>query len=307
MRVRSPGNGCTVPDMTHSGGIAIDVVMVGQLVAAQCPQWAHLPVEPVASTGTDNALFRLGDDLLVRLPRVPWAVAQVAKEQRWLPWLAPRLPLAIPEPLAHGAPGAGYPWPWSIYRWLDGTATTPRLDDRRMASDLAAFLSVLHRLDPRDGPAAGAHNFFRGVPLAQRDALTRAAIASLVPTIDADAATAAWATALRAPPWPGPPVWIHGDLQPANLLTTDGGLCAVIDFGGLGVGDPACDLLAAWNLLTTDARTVFRDALAVDEATWTRGRGWALSTAVIALDHYQHSNPALAALSRRTINAVLTS
>ncbi|MPY98192.1 MAG: phosphotransferase [Actinophytocola sp.] len=182
--------------MTDSGEVAVDAAVVGRLVTAQCPQWANLPVELIASTGTDNALFRLGDDMVVRLPRVRWAVAQVAKEQRWLPWLAPRLPVAIP------------------------------------------------------------------VPLAQRDALTRAAIASLASVIDADAATAVWDAAVQAPRWSGMPVWIHGDLQPANLLVSDGHLCAVLDFGGLGVGDPACDLIAAWNLLTADARDVFRDALA---------------------------------------------
>ena len=283
----------------------IDASLVRRLLAAQFPQWADLGIAPVASAGTDNAIFRLGADMAVRLPRLQRAAGQVEKEQRWLPRLAP-LPLAIPEPLGEGEPAEGYPWPWSVYRWLEGeNATLERLADPHAAAEtLAAFVTALQRLDATGGPLAGRHNEFRGVPLVQRDPLTRAAIASLKDLIDAEAVTAAWESALRTPPWQGPPVWLHGDLQSGNLLAQEGRITAAIDFGLLGVGDPACDLTVAWSLLTADSRQTFRAAMAADDATWARGRGWALSIALIALAHYLERNPALAAMSRRTIGEV---
>lgn len=292
----------------HVDEVDTDVSLVGRLLAAQFPQWADLPIEPVPSAGTDNALYRLGDDMAVRLPRIAWAVGQVDKEQRWLPKLAPRLPLAIPVPLAKGAPGEGYPWHWSVYRWLEGeNATIERIaDPRRAAIELAQFIAALQRIDATGGPPPGSHNSGRGVPLATRDAQTRAAIAALHGTLDSEAVIAAWETALQAPEWSGPPVWIHGDLQSGNLLAQQGRLSAVIDFGCLGVGDPACDLQVAWNLLAGETRNVFRAALAVDDATWARGRGWALSVGLIALPYYRSTNPVLAGISRRAIDEVLS-
>lgn len=291
----------------HADEVDTDVSLVGRLLAAQFPRWADLPIEPVNFAGTDNAIYRLGDDMAVRLPRIHWAIGQVEKEQRWLPRLAPLLPLAIPMPLAKGIPGEGYPWHWSVYRWLDGeTATIDRIaDPRHLATDLARFIAALQQIDPTGGPSPGTHNSSRGVPLAVRDAPTRAAIASLDGLIDTGAATAAWDAALRAPAWHGSPVWVHGDLQAGNLLAVGGRLSAVIDFGCLGVGDPACDLMVAWNLLSADTRDVFRAALAVDEATWVRGRGWALSVGLIALPYYQTSNPVLAGIARSAIDEVL--
>ena len=207
-------------DRMHADEVDTNASLVGRLLAAQFPRWADLPLEPVRSAGTDNALHRLGDDMAVRLPRIRRAVGQVDKEHRWLPRLAPHLPLAIPVPLAKGTPGEGYPWPWSVYRWLEGeNATIERIaDPRQAATKLARFIAALQRIDPTGGPPPGEHNFFRGVPLATRDTQTRAAIASLRGTLDADAVTAAWEAALRAPSWDGPPVWVHGDLQYANLL-----------------------------------------------------------------------------------------
>jgi aminoglycoside phosphotransferase (APT) family kinase protein len=262
----------------------------------------------VPSAGTDNALYRLGRDMVVRLPRIDWAVGQVEKEQRWLPKLAQHLPLAIPVPLAKGVPGEGYPWHWSVYRWLDGeNAALERLADvRQTAVTLAHFITALQQIDPSNGPPLGEHNSGRGVPLAERDGQTRQAIAALAGVIDTEAATAAWETALETPAWSGPPVWLHGDLQSGNLLAVDGVLTAVIDFGCLGVGDPACDLMVAWNLFSGEARRAFRAALAVDEATWARGRGWALSVGLIALPYYQHTNPVLANIARFAIHEVLT-
>ena len=285
----------------------IDASLVRRLVADQFPQWADLPLEPVASAGTDNAIYRLGGDLSVRLPRLERAAGQVAKELRWLPVLAPLLPLAIPVPRGTGVPAAGYPWAWSVHPWLDGdNATIERLADPCAAArTLARFVLALQRIDAAEGPPSGAHNEHRGVPLAMRDPLVREAIGALGRLIDARAVSAAWDVALQAPPWRGPPVWLHGDIHAGNLLARQGRISAVIDFGLLGVGDPACDLMVAWNLLGVEAREVFRAATGVDDAIWARGRGWTLSVALIALACYLHTNPALAAMSRRAIDAVL--
>lgn len=286
--------------------IAIDEPLARRLLAAQFPPWAELPLEPVASAGTDNAIFRLGAEMCLRLPRVGRAAGQVEKERRWLPVLNP-LPLAIPTPLGRGRPGEGYPWNWSIYAWLEGEAATPErlADPDEAAVDIARFITALQRIDAAGGPPSGPHNEFRGVPLVQRDALTREAIDSLSDLYDRAALTAAWEAALKASAWPGPPVWIHGDIQSGNLLAQQGRITGVIDFGLMGLGDPACDLMVAWSLLPATSRPVFRAALDLDDATWLRGRGWALSVALIALAYYRDSNRSLAAMSRRTIDEVL--
>ncbi|MFJ4571547.1 aminoglycoside phosphotransferase family protein [Streptomyces sp. NPDC088846] len=289
----------------HADEAEIDVSLVRRLVGAQFPQWADLPLDPVASAGTDNALYRLGEDMVVRLPRIPGAADQVAKEQQWLPRLAPLLPLPVPEPLGQGTPGEGYPWNWSVYPWLKGANVERIADPGRTAVDLAGFVTALHAIGTDGGPPPGGHNFFRGVPLAARDAATRGAIAELAVAVDTDEVTAAWEAALRAPALSGAAVWIHGDLSSGNLLFQQDRLSAVIDFGGLGVGDPACDLIPAWEIFSAEHREGFRDALSVDAATWQRGRGWALSVALIQLPYYQHTNPPLAARSRHVIAEVL--
>jgi aminoglycoside phosphotransferase (APT) family kinase protein len=291
----------------HDDEVYTDAALVRRLLAGQLPHWADLPIEPVTSAGTDNALYRLGDDMVVRLPRIAWAIGQVEKEYRWLPKLAPHLPLAIPVPLAKGEPAEGYPWHWSVNPWLAGeNATIERVaDPTQLARDLARFITALHGIDPSGGPPPGSHNASRGVPLAMRDEPTRAAIASLHGMIDTHAALAAWESALGIPDWHGPPVWIHGDIQSGNLLAVEGRLSAVIDFGCLGVGDPACDLIVAWNLLSAETRAVFRSALQIDDATWARGRGWALSVSLIALPYYHTTNPVLAGISRYAIDEVL--
>jgi len=291
----------------HVDEVDADVPLVCRLLTAQFPQWADLPIEPVHAAETDNAIYRLGSDMAVRLPRIEGATGQVDKEHRWLPRLAPLLPLAIPAPLAKGAPGEGHPWQWSVYRWLAGEhATSERIADlRKAARDLAQFVAALQRIDPTGGPLPGAHNSFRGVPLSMRDAETRAAIASLAGMLDTGAVTAAWDAALQAPAWHGPPVWIHGDLLPLNLLVERGRLSAVIDFGCLGLGDPACDLMVAWTFLDAQTRAVFRAALPDDDVTWARGRGWALSFGLIALPYYQSTNPVLAGIARRAIDEAL--
>ncbi len=288
----------------HSDEVDTDISLVGRLLAAQFPHWADLPTAPVPSAGTDNAIYRLGDDLAVRLPRIHWATAQVDKEHHWLPRLAPLLlPLAIPVPLAKGRPAEGYPWSWSVYLWLEGeNATIAHITDPgQAATQLAQFLTALQRIDTTGGPLAAG----RGTPLARRDASVREAIAALHGMIDTAAVTAAWEAALNAPEWHRPPVWFHGDLLPGNLLVEQGKLSAVIDFGSLGVGDPACDLMAAWGLFSGESRTVFRAALAVDDATWARGRGWALSQALIFIPYYLNTNPVGVARAHHTIDAVL--
>lgn len=286
----------------HADELHTDVGLVRRLLAAQFPEWAALSIEPVPSSGTDNALYRLGNDMVVRLPRIHWAVAGLDKEVEWLPRLAPLLPVNVPVPLGKGEPAEGYPWHWGVYRWLEGeNPTVDRIaDPDSLARELAQFVDTLHRIDLTGGPSAT-----RGVPLAMRDDPTRTAIAALQGTIDTDATTAAWDVALRTPAWSCPPVWVHGDLAPGNLLLQGGRLTAVIDFAGLGLGDPACDLIVAWNLLPADARRLFRDELGVDDATWDRGRGWALSVALIQLPYYRDTNPALAANARHVIREVL--
>jgi aminoglycoside phosphotransferase (APT) family kinase protein len=291
----------------HPDELDLDAGLVARLLAAQQPQWAGLDLSPVESAGTDHALYRLGGDMVVRLPRIPSAVAKVAKEQEWLPRLAPALPLAVPEPLAEGAPGEGFPWPWSVYRWLEGeTAWSARpADEDDLGACMGRFVAALQAIDPAGGPPPGDHNSFRGAPLAGRDGEFRRALAALGSEIDAGAATAAWEGALAAAPWSDRPLWLHGDLLPGNLLVRDGRLDAVIDFGCLAVGDPACDLMAAWTVVTAAGRRQFREQVEADDAAWARGRGWAISQAVIAIPYYRQTNPALAGMGRRTVAEIL--
>ncbi len=257
--------------------LTVDAGQVRRLVAEQFPRWAGLPVRPVADGGWDNRTFHLGDTMSVRLPSAAEYALAVAKEQRWLPVLAPQLPLPIPVPLAEGVPGAGYPFPWSIHPWLDGE---PASADRiagpvRFAADLADFLVALRSVDTTDAPRPGPHNWFRGGTLRTYDEPARRALAKLAGHVDVDLAGEIWQTALDAR-WDGVETWFHGDVAPGNLLLRNGKLAAVIDFGTCGAGDPACDVAVAWTLLTADGRQAFRERLSLDDATWARGRGWAL-------------------------------
>jgi aminoglycoside phosphotransferase (APT) family kinase protein len=278
--------------------------LVSQLIANQFPHWTYLPITTVHSTGTDNAIYRLGDDMAIRLPRLPRAAVTVDNELQWLPRLAPQLPLAIPTPLAKGVPDDTYPYPWSICNWLpgDNIADPHDVDLTDAAVRLGRFVAALQRIDTTGGPPP-----FRGGPVSTLDTRVRAEIQDLGAhgTLDPDLAAAAWDTALAAPAWDGPPVWIHADLYPTNLLAQHGRLSAVIDFGGLGTGDPAIDMLPAWALLTTRSRDLFRAEADVDEATWVRGRGWALGLGVGAVHFYRVTNPALAANGRRCIAEAL--
>jgi aminoglycoside phosphotransferase (APT) family kinase protein len=257
--------------------IPVGAELVSRLVAEQFPRWAGLPVRPVAAGGWDNWTFHLGPAMSVRMPSAAAYALAVDKEHRWLPTLAARLPLPVPVPLAKGEPGAGYPFGWSVYSWLAGSPVRHEViaDPMRFAVDLAGFLAELRGVDPSGGPGPGLHNWFRGGPLRTYDGEFRRGLAALDGDVDAGRAAALWQEALDAH-WDGTPVWFHGDIAAGNLLHADGRLAAVIDFGTCGVGDPACDLAVAWTLLTAAGRRAFRDRLSIDDATWARGRGWAL-------------------------------
>ncbi|KUM81173.1 aminoglycoside phosphotransferase family protein [Streptomyces curacoi] len=297
------------PTKMHAEELDIDETLVARLVAEQFPRWAGLPVTRVASAGTDNAMYRLGADLVVRLPRLPGGSRQIETEHRWLPHLAPHLPLAVPTPLALGEPAAGYELPWGVYDWLDGENAydAPLGEPREAAGELGRFVAALRKVDAAGGPLS-----FRGDPVGKHDAYVRTAIRDLgaVGMLDPAVATAAWEETLRLPQWDDAPVWLHSDLLPGNLLTSSGRLTAVIDFGCLGVGDPAADTIAAWAVFDAATREVFRDAADVDDTTWARGRGWALCFGLMAEHHYGEScgngtNPVLAGVARRTVGEVL--
>lgn len=290
--------------MMHETEVRIDTQQVRRLVAAQFPQWAGMPLTALPPSGTDHALYRIGEDLVARLPRIDWALGQVETDRRWLPFLAPQLPLAVPAPVAIGEPGEGYPWPWSIAPWIAGeNPARNNVDLGAAALALADFITALQSVDTAGGPVKGGLD--RGVPLANRDELTRAAIAELGDRVDTGRVTSAWEDALAASPWSETPVWIHGDLLPGNVLVQDRRLCAVIDFGALGLGDPAADVVPAWTIFDARSRVAFREALGCDDDMWQRGRGWALSTALVSLPYYWETAPHIVDESQRRIAALL--
>jgi aminoglycoside phosphotransferase (APT) family kinase protein len=289
---------------TRKADITVD--LVSRLVAEQFPEWADLPVRPVDVDGWDNATFRLGETMSVRLPSAEDYVAAIEKEHRWLPVLARQLPLPVPVPLALGAPGCGFPRAWSIYQWLDGEPVTEETltDMPQLAADLADFLGALYKIDPVGGPGPGPHNFYRGGPPSVYDGGTKAALAALHGHIDTTLAAEVWQAALDCP-IDGAPVWFHGDAQPGNLLLRNGRLGAVIDFGTSGVGDPSCDTTIAWTFLSGESAQVFKEHLPVDAATWVRGRGWAIWKAMIVLVHELEDDPLGAAYTKTVIEKIL--
>jgi aminoglycoside phosphotransferase (APT) family kinase protein len=294
-----------------SDRLPIDAALVRRLIAAQFPQWASLPVLPVLPGGNDNRTFRLGERMLVRLPSAPAYAGAVEKEQRWLPVLAPHVPVPIPVPLAAGVPGEGYPLPWSVYGWLPGeSAIGAELDLVAFARDTARALVGLRGAPAAGGPLPGQHNWWRGGPPAHYDAETRAALERLrdEPGVDTVAAERIWDRALRST-WDRDPVWFHGDVARGNLLVAHGTLSALLDFGTSGIGDPACDLALAWTDLDAPARAVYRAELGLDDDTWHRGRGWAVWKALITIDRVDPARPeregAISRASRRTLAAVV--
>lgn len=282
--------------------ITADVVVA--LLREQLPHWANLPVRPVDFDGNVNSSFRLGEELLVRLPSLD--VLDADKEHRWLPILAKQLPLPIPQPVAMGQPSSRFPRVWSVYRWLDGETADrrPPADRVAFAVDVAAFLEALHRIDATAGPAPGEHSFWRGGPLTHYSRQIRKAIAELGDVINTTGATSVWNAAINAP-YTRPPVWVHGDLAAHNLLVRDGRLSAVIDFGALAVGDPACDTVLAWTFLDGECRRAFRQRLPVDHDTWVRGRGWAIWWALYILAWYPEANPPFTLQCQRVLADVI--
>lgn len=270
----------------HVDEVELDEGFVRRLVAAQFPDWAGLPLRRVERSGTENAVFRLGDGLSVRLPRLDGPTAPGGKVFEWLPALAPLLPVEVPVPVAQGRPGDGYPWFWEIHTWVEGdTVPVDEIDTIQAARDLAALVETMQHLDPAGAPRG------RGVPLGERDEGVRR---WLLRFDGGPAVTAAWERALAAPPWDGSPVWHHGDLDVRNWVVRDGRIRGAIDWGAMGVGDPACDVMVAWKLHSPQARDAFREALPTDDATWERARGWVLSQAVAILAYYTpDNNPAL--------------
>jgi aminoglycoside phosphotransferase (APT) family kinase protein len=290
----------------HAGEIDISTGLAATLIARQFPVWAGLPIRPVAA-GTECVLYRLGDDMVIRLPRRPGESLGAILEQRMLARLAPFLPVPVPALIAQGQPTAQYPASWGVLRWLDGDTpvegrlTAPGL----LAADLAEFLRALWTVDPgkvdlADGPPA-----YRGGPLADQHEFTLGAIEQVHGLVDTDAATSIWEHAVQLPTWDGPDTWIHADLMPGNLLTRNGRLAAVIDFDCAGLGDPSQDLIVAWMLLPAHVRPSFRRAVGADDATWLRGRARALSMALGHLDYYGETNPVMADNARYTIREVL--
>jgi aminoglycoside phosphotransferase (APT) family kinase protein len=288
----------------HADELDTDVALVRRLLAAQFPQWAELPIEALPVGGTDNAIYRLGDELSVRLPRrADWSAGSLDKEFQWLPKIAPLLRLAVPTPIARGAPGEGYPHDWAVFDWLEGEdAARAPLDLRAAAEDLAELLAALWRMDTAGAPPPGG----RGGSLRPRDETTRAGIAALGDLIDAAAVTEAWETALAAPEWAGAPVWIHGDLDARNMLVRDGRFTGLLDWGAMCAGDPACDVKVAWAVLDAETRPVFRELLEIDDATWARSRGWALSQAISALPYYLHTYPVIVEQAWRWLDESLS-
>lgn len=285
----------------HEGELEIDVGLVQSLVKNQFPQWADLPIAPVASMGTDNALFRLGDTMQVRLPRIHWAVDAIAKEYKWLPQIAPFVSTSITTPLHLGKPTAEYPYLWAVYNWLDGDNPEPGSSacGPQFAADVANFIKQMRQVTLPDSPQTP-----RGAPLSTRDEPTRAALKQLEGMIDVKTAARIWEETLEIPYWDKPPVWVHGDLLPGNMLIKDGHLSGVIDFSCMGLGDPAADLILAWNLLDTRTRGIFRDLLQVDDHMWLRGRGRALSHALVIIPYYKDTNPQLTAIAQYTLGEI---
>jgi aminoglycoside phosphotransferase (APT) family kinase protein len=306
LEIRWPRSRSRGDDRSVDGRAGIDAELVKRLIAAQFPQWSGLPVTPVEIEGWDNRTYRLGKDMTVRLPTAAGYVPAVAKENEWLPRLAPGLPVAVPPILGMGVPGEGYPFPWSVRGWLPGeTADRARIDDMsQFAVSVAEFLRALQRCDTAGGPLAGEHSWYRGASPAHYDEETRRCLAALDGRVDAARAADVWDAALAAE-WGGEPVWFHGDVAAGNLLVADGKLTAVIDFGTSGIGDPACDLVIAWTMFSGDSRRAFREAVGQDGGTWARARGWALWKALLVLADSIETDHERAAVNEHVIGEVL--
>lgn len=290
----------------HEGEVLVADEAVRRLLAAQLPQWADLPLVRLPPTGTDNQLFRLGEDLLVRMPRIDWAAGSAVWEHTWLPRLAPHLDLPVPAPVALGAPGEGYPWHWTVVPWIEGDNPTPdTLDPEQWAVSLGRFVRALRAAPGMDAPVKQEG---RGAPLASLDEWVRTWTARADPAlVDHGAVLAVWHDALDAPPYEGEPAWLHGDLHEGNLLVRGGRLAAVIDWGAAGRGDPAADLNAMWGYLPPGVAELYRTEVGLDEAAYRRARGFALAPNLSALTYYRDTAPRMAAEGLDTVRALVTS
>lgn len=293
--------------VSGDGRAGIDAELVARLIARQFPRWSALAVTPVDNDGWDNRTYRLGEDMAVRLPTAAGYVPAVAKESRWLPRLAPALPVPVPTVLAEGAPDLGYRFPWSVRCWIQGeTADRAYIENMtEFAVAVAEFIRALQRCDNADAPPAGAHSFYRGRSPGRYDSQTRHCLNVLTGCVDTVSATAVWEKAL-ATEWDRDPVWFHGDIASGNLVVDQGKLSAVIDFGTCGVGDPACDLVLAWTMLSGDSREAFRRALDHDSATWARARGWALWKALLTLAEHRATDHERANRAQRLVDEILS-
>jgi aminoglycoside phosphotransferase (APT) family kinase protein len=286
----------------HADEVDIDEALVRDLLRSQFPEWAGLPLRRMPSTGTDNAIYHLGHDMGIRLPLIRWAVGQIDKEYDWLDLLSLHLTVELPLPVAKGEAGSGYPYPWLVYRWLEGEdlQSAPVEDYHQLAMDLGDFVAALGRIDPVNGPPAGR----RGGPLAAHDEMVRAVVPDLEGIIDTSCALAVWRAALDADRWPGPPVWVHGDLLPGNVLIRNGRLRGVIDWSAAGLGDPACEAMLAWSL-PPEARRTYRQALGFDDATWARARGWVVEQTALFIPYYAETIPDAVAAATIRLQAAL--
>ncbi|WP_101787567.1 aminoglycoside phosphotransferase family protein [Nonomuraea indica] len=293
----------------HENEVPIDEVVVRSLLAAQCPEWAGLSLSP-AGAGTDNVMYRLGDDLLVRLPRTADNARSVRKEQEWLPRLAPLLPRPVPEPIHTGAPTPAFPLSWSVYRWIDGhEARRGTVQDwAAFGGDLAEFVRELHGVDLMGAARVGDLSWYRGGHLRECEpwigACFEACRTTLGAKLDVETLERLWNAALALPEPRGAHVWLHGDLRPANLLVREGKLHAVIDFGSLSVGFPDAEHSTVWDL-PPQARQAYWSALDLDELTWARARAWAIAVAVSGISYYWHTYPAFVAECRARLRAIL--
>jgi aminoglycoside phosphotransferase (APT) family kinase protein len=306
-QVPIPGDDGHMPTRLHADQVDADASLVRKLFAEQLPEYSTLPIRRLPSGGTENAVFRLGDDLAVRMPLRQGAVSGLLKEIRWMPVIAPHLSLDVPEVVATGEPGVGYPFPWAVVRWLDGEdALIGQIDSMREAArTLGHFVAQMQSIDTTDAPLPGSEGFVRGQSIALRDPDVRAALAQSDGLVDVARVAEIWDDALAAPDWDGAPVWLHADLIRSNLLVRDGRLAGVLDFGAMATGDPAYDATPAWFLLDVANRREFRHIVGADEATWRRARGLAVSQSIIALPYYLHTNPSMVATARRGIAEVL--
>lgn len=286
----------------------INTVLVKRLIEEQFPQWANLPIEQVIPGGHDNRTFRLGNEMSIRLPSAECYAAKVKIEQEWLPILATQLSIQIPQPIAMGKPSNYYPWHWSIYKWLAGESANNikaiNLDLSSLAKQLASFLKELHTVDTTGAPIASPHNFYRGGDLFVYDGETQQALKNLEGHINTSVISKIWQRALSSQ-WLRPPVWIHGDLSSGNILIKDQQLVAVIDFGGMAIGDPSCDLCISWLFFDNESRDVFKSNLNLDIHTWERARGWAMWKALITLEALENKNGLEAIQQQQIINILI--